>query len=482
MVKRKWLWGKRSAEKIGGETESSDSMSLHSDMIPEDQQEMLKGSGTNIESQEIYCKAIKSEDEIDEIKQKPSSAPAINGSEDSLPKQNASKTSINGETQQISKFSIDGSKDSSFNENVSTISMKETQDEQVSLQASNTCKEDNESLKLLTEKLSAALESVSLKDDLVKQHSKVAEEAVAGWEKAEQEAAAMKQQLEDALQKKSSMEDRVNHLDEALKECVRQLRLARDEQERKINQAVAEKTNVLESAKTKLEEQLVELQALVESSRMTSPDLEHQHKIDFLEKENVLFKQELQSMSEELEVRTIERDLSTKAAETASKQHLESIKKVARLEAECRRLKSLSRASSLSNECKYSATAAASCVESLTDCRSDGASECESHKMNGSWASALVAELDQFKSEKVGDKNMVSSSMDINLMDDFLEMERLVNLPDSKPQVCSGGFNESPEKPLPEADSRLKLSLNQWLVELVNLKKNYAKWKQKRMN
>ena len=33
------------------------------------------------------------------------------------------------------------------------------------------------------------------------------------------------------------------------------------------------------------------------------------------------------------------RELSTQAAETASKQHLESIKKVAKLEVECRRLK-----------------------------------------------------------------------------------------------------------------------------------------------
>lgn len=38
----------------------------------------------------------------------------------------------------------------------------------------------NDSLKSLTERLSAALVNVSAKEDLVKQHSKVAEEAVAG--------------------------------------------------------------------------------------------------------------------------------------------------------------------------------------------------------------------------------------------------------------------------------------------------------------
>lgn len=40
--------------------------------------------------------------------------------------------------------------------------------------------EVNDSVKILTERLSAALVNVSAKDDLVKQHSKVAEEAVAG--------------------------------------------------------------------------------------------------------------------------------------------------------------------------------------------------------------------------------------------------------------------------------------------------------------
>lgn len=40
----------------------------------------------------------------------------------------------------------------------------------------------NDSIKSLTERLSAALVNVGAKDDLVKQHAKVAEEAVAGIE------------------------------------------------------------------------------------------------------------------------------------------------------------------------------------------------------------------------------------------------------------------------------------------------------------
>lgn len=40
--------------------------------------------------------------------------------------------------------------------------------------------EVNDGIKILTEKLSAALVNVGAKEDLVKQHAKVAEEAIAG--------------------------------------------------------------------------------------------------------------------------------------------------------------------------------------------------------------------------------------------------------------------------------------------------------------
>ncbi|XP_047333238.1 filament-like plant protein 1 [Impatiens glandulifera] len=114
-------------------------------------------------------------------------------------------------------------------------------------------------------------------------------------------------------QRSSSLEDRVIQLDGALKECLRQLREA------------------------------------------TRIDL----------------KLELQ---EELEIRTIERDLSMQEAETARKQHLESVKKVTELESECQRLKDYS----------------------------------------------------------VGRNRLFDHSVEIiSLMDDFVEMERLLGLPEA---------------------------------------------------
>lgn len=56
----------------------------------------------------------------------------------------------------------------------------DSQSPEVTSKAASSGEDVNDSLKSLTERLSAALVNVSAKEDLVKQHSKVAEEAVAG--------------------------------------------------------------------------------------------------------------------------------------------------------------------------------------------------------------------------------------------------------------------------------------------------------------
>lgn len=292
-----------------------------------------------------------------------------------------------------------------------------------------------------------------------------------GWEKAENEVAVLKQQLEAAVQENLGLEDRVNRLDGALKECVRQLRQAREEQEEKISEAVVKKTREWESTKFELESQLLELQTQVEAAKAYppvpfDPDLCHileglekensalkhellsqSEELQALEKENSALRYEFLSQSEELEIRTIERDLSTQAAETASKQHLDSIKKVAKLEAECRRLKAARRSSSIHDHRPVAASLLH--IESLTDSQSDNGEQLNTGEINlhqtssfevnvsepscsDSWASALIAELDQFRNEKVVSRNIPASPIEIDLMDDFLEMERLASLPQTK--------------------------------------------------
>lgn len=362
MEKRKWLWKRKSSEKSPGESESSGSISSHSERYSDDQEALKASPNHNTQSPEFISKAAVSKEEI-----------------------------------------ID-------------------------------------SVKILTEKLSAALVNVSAKEDLVKQHSKVAEEAVAGWEKAENEVAVLKQELEAAIQQNLALEDRVSHLDGALKECVRQLRQGREEQEQKIEEALLEKTCEFESTKVELEGQLLQFQAqavAAKSESLISVDPDLHIKLESLEKENAALKLKLLSQSEELEISTIERDLSAQAAETASKQHLESIKKVTKLEAECRRLQAVTRKSSSANDQK-SLAASSIYVESLTDSQSDTGERlnalqnvCEP-SCTDSWALALITELDQFKNEKTLRKSITGSSLEIDIMDDFLEMERLAALPETE--------------------------------------------------
>ncbi|ESR45314.1 Filament-like plant protein 3 [Citrus sinensis] len=303
----------------------------------------------------------------------------------------------------------------------------------------------NDSVKTLTEKLSAALLNVSAKEDLVKQHAKVAEEAVSGWEKAENELSTLKQQLKAASQKNSALENRVSHLDGALKECVRQLRQAREEQEQRIQETVSKQNLEWESKKSELESKLVDLQKKLQTAKSeaaASADRDLRSKLEAAEKQNSALKLELLSRVKELELRIVERDLSTKAAETASKQHLESIKKLAKVEAECLRLKAVVRKASPNTENK-SFTPSSIYVGSFTDSQSDNGkrplgnetdnckisdsevNECEPNSST-SWASALAIDV------KAVGRNVMVPSVDINLMDDFLEMERLAALPDTE--------------------------------------------------
>ncbi|MED6111345.1 hypothetical protein PIB30_051496 [Stylosanthes scabra] len=290
-------------------------------------------------------------------------------------------------------------------------------------------REEVTDVKALNDKLAAALLNISAKEDLVKQHAKVAEEAVSGWEKAENEVVSLKQQLDTAKQKNSVLEDRVGHLDGALKECMRQLRQAREEQEQKILEANASKSRDWDRKKSEMEGKIVELEALLRRAKAdatTSIRSDLHQRLEAMEKENSSLKLELQSRLEELEYRIAERDLSAEAAEIASKQHLECVKKVAKLEAECRRLKATTRKTTPANDHR-SLAASSVYVESFTDSMSDNG-----ERLLAVESSNLVTELDQLKNEKANGKGHMAPSTEIKLMDDFLEMEKLAALPDAE--------------------------------------------------
>ncbi|KAH7365639.1 hypothetical protein KP509_18G039000 [Ceratopteris richardii] len=217
-------------------------------------------------------------------------------------------------------------------------------------------------IRILTEQLSA-------KDEVVLQHARVAEEAVSGWEKADSETATVKEQLDAETQKRFALEDRVAHLDGALKECMRQLRHVREQQEQKIHEAIVKKTREWEEIRSDMDVKMAKLAtdlraAEAEKATMTKLLQERtkaimeakegrsnaeqeakllQVKLENAEKEQNKWKYELHLLSQELQIRNEELEYSKKESEAASKQHLENVKKVAKLETECQRLRLLVR-------------------------------------------------------------------------------------------------------------------------------------------
>ncbi|KAL1343923.1 filament-like plant protein 4 isoform X1 [Arachis hypogaea] len=224
-------------------------------------------------------------------------------------------------------------------------------------------------IKEMNEKLSAANSDINTKETIVKQHAKVAEEAVLGWEKAEAEALALKNHLESVTLSKLTAEDRASHLDGALKECMRQIRNLKEEHEQKIQEVALAKTKQLDKIKGELEAKIVNFEeklvrasaengalsmSLQERSNMlikvsqekahAEAEIEHlKSNIESCEREINSLKYELHVVSKELEIRNEEKNMSIRSAEAANKQHAEGVKKIAKLEAECQRLRGLVR-------------------------------------------------------------------------------------------------------------------------------------------
>ncbi|KAL8135656.1 hypothetical protein AgCh_010337 [Apium graveolens] len=218
----------------------------------------------------------------------------------------------------------------------------------------------------LNEKLSTANLEMVTKENLVKKHAKVAEEAVSGWEKAEAEALTLKTNLESVALLKLTAEDRASHLDCALKDCLQQNRNLKEEHEETLHE-VAMKTKQFDMIRLELETQLGNLEqellisasdnaaisrSLQERSNMLIKITEDKSQADAeieLLKKNVdscsreisSLKYELHVVAKELEIRNEEKNMSVRSAEVANKQYLEGLKKISNLEANCQRLRGL---------------------------------------------------------------------------------------------------------------------------------------------
>lgn len=226
-----------------------------------------------------------------------------------------------------------------------------------------------EEISELNEKVSSANSEITTKEELVKQHAKVAEEAVSGWEKAEAEALSLKNHLEVVTLAKLTAEDRAAHLDGALKECMRQIRNLKEENEQKLQELALTKNKQYDRMKHELETKIANLdqelmraeaesaalsRSLQERSNMLIKVSEEKSKaegeiellksnVESCEREINSLKYEVHIVSKELEIRNEEKNMSVKSADAANKQQMESVKKIAKLEAECQRLRGLVR-------------------------------------------------------------------------------------------------------------------------------------------
>lgn len=174
----------------------------------------------------------------------------------------------------------------------------------------------------------------------------------------------MKNHLESVTLSKLTAEDRASHLDGALKECMRQIRNLKEEHEQKIQEVALTKTKQLDKIKGELEAKIANLEqellrSAAENGALSRSLQEHSNmiiklseekaqaeaeiemlkcNIESCEREINSLKYELHVVSKELEIRNEEKNMSMKSAEAASKQHMEGVKKIAKLEAECQRL------------------------------------------------------------------------------------------------------------------------------------------------
>ncbi|KAL2552045.1 Filament-like plant protein 7 [Forsythia ovata] len=220
---------------------------------------------------------------------------------------------------------------------------------------------------LLNGKLSSALSECNAKDYCAKKQVKIAREAIAGWEKAETEAISLKQELDNVLQQREAAEERLGHLDAALKECMRHLQFVREEQENRIHDAVMKMSKEFENSQITLDEKLVEAgkrlakldaentqlrkallgkDKLIEDLNKYRAQVEADFnalmsRVESMKKENASLKYEVRVLEKEFDIRNEEREFNRRTSDVAQKQHLESLKKIAKLESECQRLRLL---------------------------------------------------------------------------------------------------------------------------------------------
>lgn len=217
------------------------------------------------------------------------------------------------------------------------------------------------SLQDLHEQLSFARAECFEKDVILAKQAKVAEEAILGWEKAEAEAIAIKTELDDTLHQKAAVEQRICQLDEALnvtmverelliKDTAKIISFEKDKVH-KLEGHLEEKENIIAS----LDDEYSRLSEILSAREETILDLTESNaakesdlkdlvaKLESTERSNSSLRYEVCMLQKQLDIRSEERKCNLKSADASHKQHLENVRKITKLEEECKRLRSMVR-------------------------------------------------------------------------------------------------------------------------------------------
>ncbi|KAK8568186.1 hypothetical protein V6N12_006745 [Hibiscus sabdariffa] len=180
-------------------------------------------------------------------------------------------------------------------------------------------------VKNLNEKLASVLLECHAKDDHWIKNVKLAQESSAGWEKAEEaDATLLKKGVGEVLRQGEIANEELTLSDAAMKTS-------------------SEFERATKALQDKLMETLLVKEKLIEDQRKhkSRADAEFSAllaRLDLTEKENALLKYELHVVEKELEIKNEEMEYNRRSADSAHKQHLDSAKRIAKLEAECRKL------------------------------------------------------------------------------------------------------------------------------------------------
>ncbi|XP_024960146.1 filament-like plant protein 4 [Cynara cardunculus var. scolymus] len=308
-------------------------------------------------------------------------------------------------------------------------------------------------VKNLHEKVASLLCECNAKDNLMVDQAKTAQDAIAGREKAVAELALRNQELEAVVQQNIEANERLVHLNAALKDYRQQLSSLKEEHDQRVSEAVDELERAnkrseekFTEANKKLENLMIENAQLAKSLAMKEELIEDVgsqmsqatvgfneliSRLDSAEKENGILKYEYRVLERELEIQS-------RCADVANRQHQESVKRAAKLDVECQKLRLLVKKPTVQVKTKREVESGhpegldrrmSFMINRLCEAEEENKILKERMHKREDEIRLLQAEFAQIRCDDshgngASRRTMIGDS-DMSLMDDFVEMERL---------------------------------------------------------